>query len=136
MNPRILIADDEPEIRAMLKSRFEMCDYEVITAENGEECVEKTLQYHPKMIIMDVIMPVMTGADAVRRLKLLSETKNIPILLLTALAGYLSENDNERCINIDGQLFPALGKPFDSKELVLAASKLMSESAGDAQSNR
>ncbi len=136
MNRKVLIVDDEPDIVSALKARFESANYQVITAANGEECVEKTLQYNPQMIIMDVIMPIMTGADAVRRLKLLGETKNIPVLFLTALAGYISDNENEngnqRSINIDGQFFPALGKPFDSKELILTASKLMAKSFKDS----
>ncbi len=135
MNRKVLIVDDEPDIVSTLKARFESANYQVITAANGEECVEKTLQYNPQMIIMDVIMPIMTGADAVRRLKLMGETKNIPILFLTALAGYLSDNENERSINIDGQFFPALGKPFDSKELVSAASKMMEESFKNFKQN-
>ncbi len=125
MNGRVLIVDDEEDIRLMLKSRFESSDYEVITAQNGEECIEKTLQYNPKMIIMDVIMPKMSGGDAARRLQLLSETKNIPILFLTALAGYTTAHEDTQSINIDGKFFPAIAKPFDSKELVSTAVKLM-----------
>ncbi len=129
MKARVLIVDDEEDIRLMLKSRFESSDYEVITAQNGEECIEKTLQYNPQMIIMDVIMPKMSGGDAARRLKLLDATKNIPILFLTALAAYTVSHDNAQSINIDGKFFPALAKPFDSKELVLAVTKLMADCA-------
>ncbi len=125
MNGRVLIVDDEEDIRSILKARFESSDYEVITAADGEECIEKTLQYNPKMIIMDVIMPKMSGGDAARRLQLLSETKNIPILFLTALAAYTTAHEDTQSINIDGKFFPAIAKPFDSKELVSTAAKLM-----------
>lgn len=128
MNGRVLIVDDEPDIVSTLKARFEASDYEVITAANGAEGVEKSLQYNPQMIIMDVIMPIMSGGDAVRRIKALKGMKNIPILFLTALADYLNDKKNERYIKIDGQLFPALAKPFDSKTLVLTAAKLMAGS--------
>ncbi|MCB9756904.1 MAG: response regulator [Candidatus Omnitrophica bacterium] len=128
MNGRVLIVDDEPDIVSTLKARFEASDYEVITAANGAEGVEKTLQYHPQMIIMDVIMPIMSGGDAVRRIKALKGMQNIPILFLTALADYLNDQHHERCVKIDGQFFPALAKPFDSKALVLTVAKLMAGS--------
>ena len=84
MPPRILLADDSPSLLNMVESLLTREGYEVITARNGIEALEKIYHKSPDLVILDVIMPKMTGYQVCRILKSDKETKNIPLILLTA----------------------------------------------------
>ncbi|MBI5418344.1 diguanylate cyclase [Candidatus Poribacteria bacterium] len=83
-NPKILIADDSPTLLNMVKYLLEQEGYQVVSAVNGIEALEKIYQENPDLLILDVIMPKMTGYQVCRILKNDKETKNIPLILLTA----------------------------------------------------
>src|SRR3989338_1841917 len=84
MNKKILVIDDEPEMTELLKSRLESQSYEIITAHDGEEGLEKARYEKPDLIILDVLMPKMDGYTFVRELKVEEATKGIPVIVLTA----------------------------------------------------
>lgn len=84
MNEKILITDDEPHIRRMLESRLKANGYRVITAENGRIAVEKAKVEKPDLILMDILMPEMSGQEALAKLKADPQTRSIPVIMVTA----------------------------------------------------
>ncbi len=82
--PKILIAEDEPDIRDLVAFTLRFAGYEVVTANNGEEAVHTAAREFPDLILMDVRMPRMTGYDACRVMKASPELKDIPVVFLSA----------------------------------------------------
>ena len=82
---KILVVDDNPEIRRLLLLHLKQSGYDTVEAATGREGVEKTRATHPDLIIMDLAMPDGTGAEAIVSLKADPLTQDIPILVLTAL---------------------------------------------------
>ncbi len=81
---KILIAEDEPDIRELVAFTLRFAGYEVVAASNGEEAVQTASREYPDLILMDVRMPRMTGYDACRIMKSKMELKDIPVVFLSA----------------------------------------------------
>jgi two-component system alkaline phosphatase synthesis response regulator PhoP len=86
---KILVADDEPDIRLLIKFTLEFAGYEVITAQNGAEALEKAKEMAesdqlPDLIIMDVRMPRMTGYQACKEMKAIDKLAPVPVVFLSA----------------------------------------------------
>jgi two-component system alkaline phosphatase synthesis response regulator PhoP len=81
---KILIAEDERDIRDLVAFTLRFAGYEVFAAANGEEAVEMAPNVNPDLILMDVRMPRMTGYEACRIMKLNPDLKDIPIVFLSA----------------------------------------------------
>jgi CheY-like chemotaxis protein len=81
---RILIAEDEPDIRELVAFTLRFAGHEVTTTANGEEALHQATQLVPDIIIMDVRMPKMTGYDACRAMKADVRLKDIPVVFLSA----------------------------------------------------
>jgi CheY-like chemotaxis protein len=81
---KILVAEDERDIRDLVAFTLRFAGYEVFTAANGEEAVELAPNVNPDLILMDVRMPRMTGYEACRIMKLNPDLKDIPIVFLSA----------------------------------------------------
>jgi DNA-binding response OmpR family regulator len=81
---KILVAEDERDIRELIGFTLRFAGFEVVLAVNGEEVIAKAPAEQPDLIILDVRMPKMTGYDACRKLKDNPATSNIPIVFLSA----------------------------------------------------
>lgn len=81
---RILIVDDEPELVKAMQIRLKVAGYEVITAGDGPEGLEKAKKERPDIVLLDLLMPKMDGFQTLERLKQDRETKSIPVIMLTA----------------------------------------------------
>lgn len=88
--PVILIADDDPSIRLVLRHVMEQCHYHVIEAGTGREALESTINQVPDLILMDAVMPDMDGFSATEEIKKLSGCKTTPVLMATSLDDDLS----------------------------------------------
>lgn len=84
MNKKILIADDEENIRTLYKIELEDEGYTVELASNGMEALEKVKSSMPDLIILDIKMPVMDGIEALHNIRQLPNGKTVPIILFTA----------------------------------------------------
>ena len=110
--PLILIADDDPDILALVSFRLERAGYEVVQARNGEEAVQVALARRPDLAVIDVMMPRIDGYEATRQLRQQEETSRMPIILLTAR---VQEEDIAR--GFDAGADDYVRKPFSSQEL-------------------
>ena len=81
---KILVVDDTPSNVKVLRTLLAVRGYTVITAENGQDALDKAASEPPDLILMDVVMPVMDGYEACRRLRALPATKDVPIVMVTA----------------------------------------------------
>lgn len=81
---RILIADDDPLLRALLMHRLSADGYQVTTAENGSEALAAIAEQQPDLVVLDALMPVMDGFEVLRRLKA-GGLSDAPVIMLTAL---------------------------------------------------
>ncbi len=88
---RVLIADDDPDIVEMLQYNLKQEGYEVKTASNGKEAIEKALSFQPHLILMDIMMPQMDGIEASRIIKETPEIAETYIMFLTARSEEYSE---------------------------------------------
>lgn len=111
---KALVADDERSNRILLGAILKQAGYEVINAENGSEAVELFKSESPDIILMDVMMPVMNGYEAVSKIKALPSDKFTPVIFLTGIS---DEDDLAKCIDVGGDDF--LSKPI-SKTLLKA----------------
>ena len=82
---RVLIVDDELDIREFVQYNLAKEGYEVACAENGEKAIKKALTFRPHLVLMDMMMPVMDGREACRRLRSMAEFDNTRILFLSAV---------------------------------------------------
>jgi len=85
MKKRILVVEDEEGLRLLYKEELEAEGYEVLTAQNGREAIQK-LEEEPDLIILDIVMPVMDGMEALGRI--VGRERKIPIILNTSYPGY------------------------------------------------
>jgi two-component system alkaline phosphatase synthesis response regulator PhoP len=109
---KILIAEDERDIRDLVAFTLRFAGYEVFTAANGEEAVELAPNINPDLVLMDVRMPRMTGYEACRIMKLNPDLKDIPIVFLSAKG-----QDNEIQQGLEAGAEEYLLKPFAPDQL-------------------
>lgn len=82
--PKILIAEDEPDIRELIAFTLRFAGFEVVTTANGQEALEAAQREVPDLIMMDVRMPKMTGYEACRAMKADPNIQHIPVVFLSA----------------------------------------------------
>lgn len=121
MNSKILIVDDLKDTRLKIKLSLKQAgDYTFIEAENGKEGVELAIKEHPHIILMDAIMPVMDGFEAIRLIRNSPKTKDIPILMVSAL-----DNKDEKVKALQSGISDFIAKPFDKTELIIRVNSLL-----------
>lgn len=116
----ILIVDDEVEVLEVLSMRLSNVGYNVLKADNGVEAISITKEKMPDLIILDIMMPYMDGMVVSQRLKEDKNTKDIPIIFLTALQIKKEETGAHK--SGENIIF---SKPFDSKELLDTIKKII-----------
>ncbi|MBE0535794.1 MAG: response regulator [Phycisphaerae bacterium] len=110
---RILVVDDEPNIVQTLQDRLEMNEYEVFTAGNGREGLQKFEQERPDVILLDVIMPIMDGHEMLEMLRKQAGGQDVSVIMLTARSQTQDIARANAC-GIDDYIV----KPFDLSELL------------------
>lgn len=122
---KILIIDDEEDIRRYLETLFEDNGYKAITADDGKDGVRKAVEEKPDLITLDVSMPEESGVRALREIQNLKETKNIPVIIITGVS-----TDFKRFIETRKQVHPPEGyfeKPVDRDELLKKVVQLINK---------
>ena len=109
----VLIADDDPDIRAVLALNLELSGYSVTLAEHGGQAGELARSVLPDLIVLDVMMPVSDGFDILKELKADEATKDIPVVMLTARA-----SDTDVWAGWQAGATYYMTKPFDPDHLL------------------
>lgn len=122
---KILLVEDDPHAREMLKFRFEKAGYEVVEALDGDEGLMKALR-QPDLVVLDIRLPKIDGWELCRMLKTEPRTRHIPILMLTGCSQPVQEEYGKHC-GADGYIT----KPWDPRELMSITERLIQESKPD-----
>ena len=123
MKPSILIADDEPNQLELMAYNLKKADFAIHQAENGEDALEKVEELNPDLVILDWMMPNMSGIEVCRILRSKVETKNIPIIILSARS-----EDGDKSLGLDTGADDYISKPFSPIELVSRVKALLRRS--------
>ena len=115
---KILIVEDEYFLAEMIRTRLQAHGYEASIAEDGEKALDFLTKEKVDLILMDVILPVMDGWEAAKRIKADENLKGIPLIFLTALARH---EDHIKAHEVGGQDY--LSKPFEMADLVTLVKK-------------
>ncbi|HDI46162.1 MAG TPA: response regulator [Candidatus Omnitrophica bacterium] len=125
MMSKILVVDDEPELVKAIEIRLRASGYQVEVAYDGEEGIKKAMEFKPDLIILDIVMPKISGYEVCKILKSNEETRHIPILILTASQQRELEKE---CLALGAKI--ALMKPFETEELLLLVKQLLKNQGG------
>jgi len=110
---KVLVVDDEIHIIHVVAIKLRNNGYEVITADNGAEAFETALKEKPDIVVTDFQMPVMTGLELIEKLRQSEQTRDIPVIMLTARSFAISKEQQEGL-----RIAACLSKPFSPKELL------------------
>ena len=111
---RILVAEDEVNLRQVLTLQLQIAGYDVIEAEDGQAALEKAQNVFPDLVLLDVMMPLMDGYEVCRRLRASFATRHIPIIMLTARG-----EEDARINGLEGGANDYITKPWGKRELEL-----------------
>jgi DNA-binding response OmpR family regulator len=117
---KVLVAEDEPDIRGLIAFSLEFAGYKVVQAANGEDAIDKAEQEQPDLIMLDVRMPKLTGYEACERLKARETTKHIPVVFLSALS---QDAEIKYGLGLGGEEY--IIKPFAPDELCLRVTGIL-----------
>jgi CheY-like chemotaxis protein len=117
----LLVVEDIPDILTLLKATLEFKGYHVITARDGQEALEIIEREPPTLIVTDILMPRMDGFNLVHRLRLDSQTRDIPVIFLSAT--YVTSEDKAFALSLGVTRF--IEKPVNFEEFLPAVSELV-----------
>jgi len=118
--PVVLVADDEEDIKVVLRMFLEAVGYEVITAFDGLDALEQIKSTKPDVVLMDIMMPVIDGIEVVRQMKATPGIRDIPVVMLTAAA---QSDMVERAIQAGAADY--IVKPFEPETVQRAIEKVL-----------
>ncbi len=111
---RILIAEDEPNLRDVLRFQLEAAGFEVIEARDGQQALEYAWSQQPDLVLLDVMMPRLDGYEVCRRLRAAFETRTVPIIMLTAKSEVA-----DKVSGLSDGANDYVTKPWEHRELLL-----------------
>lgn len=120
---KIIFIEDEPDQIMMVKIRLEASDFEFISAMDGKEGLEMVHKESPDLILLDAVMPKMSGFEVCRRLKQDTQTKDIPVIMITASG---ARDIDRKCLACGAD--EVIRKPYESITLVAKIKKFFSDS--------
>ena len=125
---KILVVEDEPDIRKLINYNLTQDHYKVIEAESGDQALKLIQRDKPNLVILDLMMPGMSGLEVCRTLRGQVETAKLPILMLTAKAG-----EADRVLGLELGADDYLAKPFSPRELVARVRAILRRANGAGQ---
>jgi CheY-like chemotaxis protein len=127
MNGRVLVVDDDDVIRQLITVNLELEGFDVVTASDGQDALEKVKDVAPDVVTLDVMMPRLDGWEAAARLRQDPATAHIKVVLLSARAQEADLQRGER-IGVDAYLT----KPFDPDDLINTVRSLLRDAASES----
>ena len=119
--PRILIVDDEPDMRGLLVEILDWSGFEVLETGCGEEAIESAAENRPDIIILDVMLPDVQGWEVMERIRESEDSDSIPIIFMSGST--MAKTKYQRCLPINTTF---LMKPFEIKDLVEQVGRALS----------
>jgi two-component system phosphate regulon response regulator PhoB len=113
MTIKVLIADDEPNQIELISYNLKQAGFEVTHASDGQQALHMAEQQLPDIVILDWMMPVMSGIEACKTMRSMTETRSIPVIMLSARG-----EEGDRTLGLDIGADDYMTKPFSPKELV------------------
>jgi DNA-binding response OmpR family regulator len=110
MTAQILVVDDEPRYVRLMEANLVSEGYKVLKASNGQEAVDAVDQYHPDLVLLDVMMPILSGFEACARIR---EFSNVPVIMVTAKG-----DEQDRVKGLDVGADDYIIKPYSATELL------------------
>ena len=121
---KILVVEDEPEIRVLVKTILEKAGYSVVEAEDGEAALRLVNEEEPDLVLLDVMIPCIEGWEVCRRIRENEATRRIPIIMVTVRT---TDEDIQRSVECGANAH--INKPFDQRELLDTIKKLLGETS-------
>ncbi len=119
----LLIVEDDPDILKLLDATLTFKGYRVVTARNGTEGLEVIRVKRPSIVITDIMMPKLDGFGLVHRIRIHPETRDIPVVFITAT--YVAREDREFALNIGATRF--IQKPVDMEKFLATIAELLEQ---------
>jgi len=127
---KILVAEDEPDVLALVAGNLRAAGYQVLPCEDGESALDEARRSMPAFIILDLMLPGMSGLEVCRALKASPATRSIPILMLTAKA-----EEVDRVVGLELGADDYVTKPFSPRELVLRVRSILRRADAPAETS-
>ena len=127
-NKRVLVADDEPDVLQLVTSNLKNAGFNVLKAEDGVSALNQARETLPSLIVLDLMLPEMSGLEVCKVLKKEASTSQIPIIMLTAKA-----EEVDRIVGLELGADDYITKPFSPRELVLRVKSVIRRAAGASE---
>jgi DNA-binding response OmpR family regulator len=124
-NASVLVVEDDPEINELVGAYVQIAGFDYHPAADGAACLREAISTHPSLIVLDLMLPDTDGFEVCRRLKNNPDTRDIPVLMLTALEGVEERRKGQECGVAD-----YMTKPFDPDRLIRTIRSLAPNHAG------
>jgi two-component system phosphate regulon response regulator PhoB len=125
MKERILLVDDEPDIVELLEYNLRQAGFTVVTVKDGTTALYEIRRQRPDLILLDVMLPDMSGTDIVKRLRKEPATESIPVILVTALGAEI-----DRVVGLEVGADDYVVKPFSPREVILRINAILRRTSG------
>lgn len=126
--PRVLIVDDDPAALRMIEYIFDRADYEVYLAATGPEALSKANEAKPDLVILDVMMPKVTGLEVCQRLRAQPALARLPIIMLSA-----KDQLEDKVNGFEAGADDYVSKPVEPQELLARAKALLHRMGGNSR---
>ena len=120
MSAKILIVDDEPAQLELLRYNLEKAGFETVQATDGQQALSAVETERPDLVVLDWMMPEASGIDVCRQLRARSETKSLPVIMLSARG-----EDGDKSLGLDNGADDYVTKPFSPRELIARVKALL-----------
>jgi two-component system phosphate regulon response regulator PhoB len=124
--PTILVVEDENDIRELVEYNLKQAGYKVLCAKDGLEATEILRGQRPDLVVLDIMLPHIDGREVCRRIRQDRQTRNTPVLILSALS-----EETDRIVGFEIGADDYLTKPFSTRELVLRVGAILRRAQGD-----
>ena len=118
---KILVVDDEASLRELVSAILEQEGYDVVTAEDGRECLNKLRTMKPDLILLDMMMPGMSGREVCEKIRKDSKTKDLKVAFLTVA----KFSESGKGVLSDMKVLDYITKPFDNDDLLKRVKKII-----------
>ena len=127
MSAKILVVDDDPDMREALQMILESADYTVVSAEDGEQCLSMLKQERPDLLILDLLMPRMDGFEVCKALKdpRYAKFAQMPIIILSSVQAGVSQRRYELETGVQLDVDDYVEKPIEGRVLIERVGKII-----------